>query len=41
MENTKKVMEYLCSLPITVIIISHSMKQDIIDLFDSIIYLEQ
>ena len=32
-------MRYLCSLPITVIVISHSVSEEIRDLFDSIIFL--
>lgn len=39
-ENSKKVMCYLCSLPITVIVISHSVSEEIRNLFDSIIFLE-
>lgn len=39
-ENSKKVMRYLCSLPITVIVISHSVSEEIQNLFDSTIFLE-
>lgn len=37
--NSYRVMEYLCSLPITVIVISHTTSQEISKLFDEVINL--
>ena len=37
--NTERVMKYLCSLPITLIVISHHLNKELVDLFDEIIKL--
>lgn len=38
-KNTESVIQYLCSLPITVIIISHHIDKELVNLFDDIINL--
>jgi len=36
-KNTDRIMRYLCSLPVTVIVISHHLNKELVDLFDDVV----